>query len=96
MPRPDCTQAVLSVPLFLESVNEKMIGNTCQSFKQLDLSGQTWAGTVCRQNIETVHPTHPQTEITGIAQHKPYKSGGPGPLTIAEFLFNRPPTVKVI
>ena len=47
---------------------------------------------------ETMPPTHPLTEIPAIAheRHMRIKSGGPGPLTIAVFLVNDPPTVKVI
>ena len=43
-------------------------------------------------------PTHPLTEIPGIAheRHTRIKSGGPGPLAIAVFLLNDQPTVKVI
>ena len=43
-------------------------------------------------------PIHPLTEIPGIAheRHMRIKSGGPGPLTIAVFVFNDPSTDKVI
>ena len=43
-------------------------------------------------------PTHPLTEIRGIAheRHMGIKSGCPGPLTIAVFVFNDPSTDKVI
>ena len=41
---------------------------------------------------------HPLTEVPGIVheRHMRIKSGGPGPLTIAVFVFNDPPTDKVI
>ena len=59
----------------------------------------TGACTVCRQKLTRDDaPTHPLTEIPGIAheRHTWIKSGGPGPLTIALFVFNDSPTVKVI
>ena len=58
------------------------------------MSGQTWSRTTCRQNMtERMPPTHPLAEIPGIAHERQtrIKSGGPGPLTIAVFLFNDPP-----
>ena len=41
-------------------------------------------------------PTHPLTEIPGITheRHTRIKSGGPGPLTNAVYLFNDQQTVK--
>ena len=88
MPRPACAPPVLSAPLFLESVYEKNIRNTVRVSNSLDLSGQTWASTVCKQKMtETMPPTHPLTEMPGVAhkRHMWIKLGGPGPLSIAVF-----------
>ena len=51
-----------------------------------------------KKNDREDAPTHPLMEMPGIAheQHTRIKSGGSDPLTIAVFLFNDPPTVKVI
>ena len=100
MPRPACTLAVLSAPLFLESVYEKNYQKYRQSFKQFG-SVEPDLGPHCLQtkNDRDDAPTHPPMEIPGILHvngTRGSSQGGPGPLTIAVFLFNSPPTVKVI
>ena len=76
--------------------------------KELEIPSEFQTVWICRarpgpplsadKNDRDDAPTHPLTEIPGIAHewHMQIKPGGPGPLTIAVFLFNDPPTVKVI
>ena len=70
-----------------------------QSFKQFGFVGPV-LGPHCLQtkNDREDAPIHPLMEISGIAheRHTRIKTAGPGALTIAVFLFNDPPTVKVI
>ena len=62
MPRPACAPPVLSAPLFLESVYEKNIRNTVRVSNSLDLSGQTWASTVCKQKNDRDDAPHPSSD----------------------------------
>ena len=87
MPRPACAPPVLTAPLFIY----KTINKYRQSFRHVrpDLVPHCLQTKHDREDA----PTHPLAEIPGIAHERQtrIKSGGPGPLTIAVFLFNDPP-----
>ena len=71
----------------------------CQSFRQVGyVRPDLVPHCLETKNDREDAPTHSLADIPGIAheRHTRIKSGGPGPLTIAVFLFNDPLTVKVI
>ena len=85
-------------PLFLESVYENKNQKNRQSFKQFGSVKPDLAHCLQTETMPPPPPTHPLTEIPGIAheQHTHIKSGAPDPLTIVLFVFNDPPTDKAI
>ena len=96
MPRPAWAPLVLSAPVCF---NGKKIKNTVRVSDSLDLSGQIWARTVCKQKKRQRGCPHPSPD--GNPWNSTWTANAdPGPLTIAVFLFNDPPpphqTVKVI
>ena len=99
MPRPACASTVLPAPLFLESVYERN-QKYRQSVKQFGSVEPDLGPHGLQTNMsETMLTPHQSPDGNpGIAHewHTRIKSGGPGPLTIAVFVFNDPQTVKVI
>ena len=95
-----CPDQYAHRPVFLESVYEKN-QKYLPSFKQFGSVGPD----LCPHRLqtkndrETMPPPHPSPDRNPGIAHEPHrriKSEGPGPKTIAVFVFNDPPTVKVI
>ena len=78
--------------------NGKKIKNTVRVSDSLDLSGQTWARTVCKQkkNDREDAPTHPLTEISGKAYERQTRIQVHWQLLYFCLSTPPPPTVKVI
>ena len=96
MPRTACAPPVLSAPLFLESVYAKKISEILSEFQTVRIYRARPGPALSADKNDRDDAPHPSPDgnpLNCTLTAHVDQIRGPGPLTIAVFLFNDPPSV---